>query len=238
MNRNLRVLALCVIASPLMLGAGCPPDPGFGLDLSKRGFLTLVISRESTSAQAEVYGSINDNAFPFRAISLTDKQALTVNDVKIGQVLGFFQSNLGAVDAPGGYTVKFNNDGAVARMSLVPPADFTSVTPAEGAQVSRQSLDVTWSPSGDADLRVSIEMTGRGPDGSDDNSDPDNALKTIRDLPDNGRVRIGASDLAGFLNGSLSLRVMRFRSRNQELGLADGSVRIMIEKKIGVTLGN
>ncbi|MBN2560095.1 MAG: hypothetical protein JXQ75_04120 [Phycisphaerae bacterium] len=219
------------------LAVGSCATSAVGLDLTLRGMLNLLISRESTAATAQVSGSIYDNGSTINlVIQLENDQVLSVNGVPIANPLGFFGGTLGSVNAPDAYTVSFNNKGSVASMDVTPPVDYTSVTPADGTQVAKQGFDVTWSPSGDADVMVDIEITGLGPDGADSDGDPDVAVTLLQNLADDASVHVGAADLADFLAGEIAVEISRFRTFPEDLGLAGGQARVEIVKTVTLDL--
>lgn len=229
MKRLCKLLSIGLLA----WGVGGCATSAAGLDLAVRGVLNLLISRESTSANAQVSGRIYDNGSILNpVIQLADDQVLSVNGVAIANPLGFFGGTVGSVDAPNIYTVSFDNRGTLASMNVTPPVDFTSVTPAAGSQVSKQGFDIGWTPSGDANVLVDIKITGLEPDGADDGEDPDVKVADLENLPDNGTAHVGAADMTDFLVGGVIVEVTRFRSFPQDLGLAGGQVRVEISKTV------
>lgn len=228
------------LASLLLSAAvvGCV-TPSTGLDLSVRGILTLVISRPTTASIADTSVSVADNGAFGTLISLDGDQFFTVNGARLNSVFfinGIYFGQVGAVDAPGIYTVAFNNKGTVTSMDVTPPTEFTATTPAAGANVSKNGFTVTWTPNGDASTRVDLEIQGLGPDGDDDDTDPDTVTESINRLPDTGTAAVAASDLSGFNAGAITLTIRRYREFNQTLGLASGTVRTSIVKVVPLVL--
>ncbi len=245
MKRNL-VLATMLLA---VLGGGCAVVSSEGVDLSVRGMLSLLISRESTSATANTGASVRDNAAVFTLLDLADDQVLSVNGVTLQPTLvniifglGFedFQvvAEIGSVDAPSTYSISFDNQGEVATMTVTPPADFTSVAPAAGSSVSKAGFTATWAPSGETDVLAAVVIVGLEADGSDDDTDPDASSVTLSNLPDSGTVSVGASDLNDLLPGDITLTVQRYRTTTQTLGFASGDVRVQVFQDVALTLTN
>lgn len=227
-----------ILISSIGFTGGCWSS-GDGLDLTVRGRLSLHIDRESTSAQARVFGSVNDiKSFLFPVIVPDDDQVLTVNNVTIPHLFGLYGANIASVDAPDGYTVAFEYKGNVKSLVVTPLTDFTSVTPADGSEVSRQGFDITWSSSGDADALVDVKIRGlkKYSYDDDDEDDPNKTFELINNLPDSGSVRIGKADLAKFLNGGIDLSVSRYRKFSGDLGLAETSIRVSNTSKKSLTL--
>lgn len=84
------------------------------------------------------------------------------------------------------------------------------MTPANGSPVSRQGFDVAWTPSGDANVRVDIEISGFGPDGADEDKNPDRESRFLSNL----RVRPADRSGLGGAGGG--------RGARQAGGFADG----------------
>jgi hypothetical protein len=228
---------------------GCPITSSQGVDLGVRGILSLLISRQSGSATAYAGASVRDNTTIWNLLELADDQVISVNGVDLSPtllalVLGLGIENvqvaaeIGAVNAPESYSITFDNQGEVASMTVTPPTDFTSVTPATGTQVSKTGFTVTWSPTGEADVLVDIVIEGLGPDGEDQDTDPDTEIVTLSNLSDDGTVTIGAGDLSSFLTGTITVSVKRFLTFSQTLGFASGQVRTEVVQQISLTLGN
>ncbi len=227
MRSALFTLGTCILS--LVSIGGCTWTDGDGLDLSVRGRLTLSINRESGSAKAKVFGSVNDlNAWFFPVIVLSNTQVLSVNDVKATHALGFFDTEIGAVNAPSGYTVTFDDKGTIKSLVVTPPVDFSGLTPADTNEVSRTGFDITWSPSGDPDVRVEVRIRGLSKNEweDDDDDEPGYTLETISNLSDSGSVTVGEPDLAKFLNGEIELRVTRYRKYSGDLGFKESSIRV------------
>lgn len=232
-----RTLGSCLA---LLLGIGSCTTSSIGLDLTIRGVLSFFITRPSASAGALATGFINDSgSFGSPLVELQSNQVFSVNGVNLQKgVFTTYFAPIGSVEAPSEYTVAFDNAGASASMTVTPPVDFTSTTPAAGTSVSRTGFNVGWSPSGDSNVLVDIEIRGLGPDGDDQNIDPDSVTVNVKNLPDNGTATLGAGNLQGFLNGEITVKILRFRSFNQSIGLSSGTVRTEIYKETTLTLTN
>jgi len=231
--------AAALLVSTLSLGGGC--TDGEGLDLGVRGRLTLHIERESTSAEADVFGSVNDiKSLFFPVIVLEKDQVLSVNSVKIPHLFGLHDGEIGSVNAPDTYTVTFDNKGSVKSVVVTPPADFAAFSPDNGVDVSRTGFEITWAPSGDAEVLVDVKIRGlkkvATEDDDDDEDDPTKTWKYISNLPDSGSVTIGEADLAKFLNGEIDLSVSRVRKFSGDVGLADTAIRVSCTMKRSLTL--
>lgn len=231
----------------LLCGAGCGVVPSTGIDLSQRGSLSMLISRESDSAQANVGASIADTAALATLFELGANQSLSVNGVELRESLlskiglGFFDAQIraavGARDAPNGYEIEFNNAGTVTSMTVVPPADFTGLTPAAGSGVSASGFTVQWSPSNESGVLVDIWTEGLTVDGElDDDTLPDAYFTSLSNLSDSGSANIGAADLQGFLAGEITVSVVRYREVTQTLGFSAGSVRVEVVASTSLTL--
>jgi len=230
-----------ILISSLAFTGGCTDSEG--LDLTVRGKLSLHIDRETTSAQAKVFGSVNDiKSFFFPVVVPENGQVLMVNNVTIPHLFGLYGGDIAAVNAPDGYTVSFEYKGNVKSLVVTPLTDFTSVTPADGSEVSRQGFEINWSPSGDADALVDVKIRGfrkegyYGDDDDKDDDDPDRTAEFILNLPDNGKVTIGAADLSKFKNGEIDLSVSRYRKFSGDLGVAETSIRVSNTSKKSLTL--
>ena len=226
----------------------CIPQPSTGLDLTVRGNLFMVFNRTSGSAQASAAAKVNDVYVPFTRIDLADDQVLSVNGVPLTPnwatvltfgIVGQVAAQFGAVSAPGVYTIAFNDRGRVSTMTVTPPQDFTAFTPAAGSQVSRSSFVVTWSPSGESGVTIDVTVSGLMPDTGDDydtDNLPDPQSVYLTGLADNGSVTIGLADLAPLLPGAVTLSVDRVRTVPQSLGLAGGTIQLLVTKEVALTL--
>lgn len=223
------------ILLPAAVVVGCTST--VGVDLSIRGVLSFLISRESASASAHASASVGDN-MSILTFQLEGGQGFSINGTPLRPpLIGAQQTaDVGAVDAPGSYSIDYHDGGDTTNMSVSPPADFASVTPAAGAQVSKTGFTMTWTPSGEADVLVDIVISGLEPDGTDDDSSPDLRQVTLGNLADDGMVSVGASNLNSFLLGDITVTVKRFRTVAQSLGFASGEVRVEIFQDIALTL--
>lgn len=230
-----RTFGLCFV---LMLGIGSCTTSSIGLDLSVRGVLNFFITRPSASAGALASAYVNDSgAVGSPVVELQSNQVFSVNGVNLQKGLfNIHSAAIGSVNAPSQYTVAFDNAGTSASMNVTPPVDFTSTTPAPGTSVSKAGFNVGWAPSGDANVKVDVEIRGLAPDGDDENGDPDSKIVTLRNLPDTGTAAIGAGDLQGFLNDNITVKVVRFLTFQQTIGFSGGTVRTEIYKETVLTL--
>lgn len=235
MFRRVRLFLLV----PLALSLSCTSS--VGLDLAARGLLNFFITRQSTASNVTATAFVTDGgAFGLPIIDLQANQTFSVNNIQLQKLFfGTHFATLGAVDHTGSYTVTFNNAGTVASMVVSPPVDFTASSPAAGTTVQRSTgFGATWSPSGDANVLVDLEIRGLKADGNDDGTEPDTKVETIRNLPDNGAATVGAANLAEFLNGAITFKITRFRPFPQTIGLSGGSVRVEIYVERGLTLAD
>lgn len=229
-----------VIAAGVCLAVvGCTTS-SIGLDLSLRGVLTLVLTRESGSSSVRADAFVKDNGSVAANVELASNQILSVNGTNLTpgfvNVLGHVGGQLQAVDAPSEYAINFDNAGDIQSMSAAPPENFSATSPPDGGSVSTSGFAVTWTPSGAADTKVDIEIRGLGPDGPDADSDPDVLFKTFTDLDDDGSTTISDTDLAGFNKGVLNLEIHRFHEVDQTIGFASGHVRLVNVKKLALNL--
>jgi hypothetical protein len=228
---------------PYVLAAllvGCTTS-STGLDLSLRGVLHMVLSRQSGSDTLNASATVEDNGTFARNIDLANDQILSVNGTQLTpatvvNIFGYRTADLDAVDAPSQYEVAFDNQGTALSMNVTPPEDFTATGPAEGDTVSASGFDVTWSPSGAADTKVQINLSGIGPDGNDQDTAPDLAFQTFGDLADDGSATISTNDLSPFIAGTMTLTIRRYSDFEQSIGFANGEVRTEIVKTVTLTL--
>lgn len=231
----------------VMCSAGCGVVPSTGIDLSQRGSLSMLISRESDSVQANAGASIADTAALATLFELDANQSLSVNGVELRESflskigLGFFDAQIraevGAREAPDGYEIEFDDAGTVTRMTVVPPADFTSVAPVAGSSVSASGFTVQWSPANESGVLVDVWIEGLTVDGElDDDTLPDAYFASLSNLSDSGSASIGAADLQGFLAGEITVSVLRFRTATQTLGFASGTVRAEVVAPVSLNL--
>ena len=224
------------ILLPAAVVAGCTTST-IGVDLSIRGVLSFLISRESASATAHASASVGDNTSIF-TFELEGGQGFSIDGIPFRPPLIGAQhtADVGAVNAPGSYSIDFHDRGDTTNMAVSPPADFTSVTPAAGTQVSKTGFTITWTPSGEADVLVDIIIDGLEPDGTDDDSAPEFGRVSLRNLADNGMVSVGAGNLNSFLPGDITVTFIRFRTITQSLGFESGEVRVEIFQNIALML--
>lgn len=238
------VLGTMILALTL---TGCPITPSQGVDLSVRGVLSLLISQESGSATASAGASVRDNQAILTLLQLADDQVLSVSGVELHLTLvallfGLGLENtqvvaeIGAVEAPESYTVSFDDQGQTTSMTVTPPANFTSATPAAGSQVSSAGFNVSWSPSGVAGVLVDIVIQGLQADEDDEDTEPDTKYVTLSNFSDDGTATVGASDLEELLPGVITVTVKRFHTYPQSLGFASGNVRVEVFYEIALTL--
>ena len=216
------------ILVPCAYLAGCF-IPSIGLDLGVRGKLLMGLTRVSGTNDLFAVASVEDNGWSnVTAIALSGDQQVSVNGVQlIASIPGFpvYSGNLEAVDAPDHYAVAFDNSGDQQSMSVEPPDDFVDVHPAEGDSVSINGFSQTWAPSGDSDVKVDIEIFG-----------PDGVVGRLTNLADDGSINISNSDLASLDTGDIRVVIRRFKEFDQEIGFAEGQVRLEIVKGANLNL--
>src|SRR6185436_4494178 len=105
-----------------MVIVGCTTS-SIGLDLSLRGVLNLVLSRESDSSSIRADAIVKDNG-SVANVELADNQILSVNGTNLTpgfiNLLGHVGAELLAVDAPNSYAINFDNAGSVQSMTAAP----------------------------------------------------------------------------------------------------------------------
>lgn len=230
---------------PVLMGVSCPPPtPTDGLDLSKRGDVQVTLTRALGRASAEVSAYVLDTGaglFVLQLLELSSSQVLQVDGVPLSHhafdIPSWVSASVTAKAPPGSYTVAFNDNGIVRSMQAGAVSEIAIASPFAGATVSKSGFTLTWTPSGDVDVRVNILLEG-------DVSDPDAAggvrssSTSIDDRLDNGSAAIDASRLAEFLPGTLRVSLTRQRRVPQALGFSSGEVRIQATDEREFVLAN
>lgn len=245
-----RTIGLCLV---LWIGAGsCTINP-FEIDLTVRGNLNFLISRQSPGAVALATASVTDRgATGSPLIELQPNQIFSVNGVDLQRThFATYAASLDAVYFTNQYTITFNNAGTSLSMKLAPPLDRTMLAPAPGEQVSKSGFNVLWRPTGkqisilgDLYVKRGLEIRGFIPDGDDADTDPDLKVVTLPDPGERvspgdmipGTAVVSAADLNGFLNGPITVKFVLFHEVAEDIGLATGTIRVEINHEISLIL--
>ncbi|MBN2559383.1 MAG: hypothetical protein JXQ75_00430 [Phycisphaerae bacterium] len=239
-------IVCCALMLSVCLATGCRTSSE-GIDLTERGVLTLMINRVSESTVATATAQVTDNnilSIPGTQIVLADDQVLSINDVPLTAtaltILGLdatVSATIEAADAPDTYTISFDNQGVTTTFETTPPKDFTEVTPEPSAEVSRDGFELTWEPSDDDGVTVTVTISGSGVSYAEDGSaQVVDHVVTLSDLADDGAVTIGSTQLYEFVNGDITVAVTRVKSVSQKLGFSGGTIRMEIGLEISLTL--
>lgn len=218
---------------PTILGVNCPPPVRTdGLDLSKRGDLHISITRALSRSSSDVTAYVLDNGaglFVLQLLELSSTQVIQVDGVRLTHQLfdipSWVSGTIPAKAPPGNYMLAFNDNGVVQTMQAGAVDEIAIALPLAGSTVSKSGFALTWTPSGDADVRVKVELEG-------DVADPDSAggirqsTASIENKPDSGSLAVPAHELAKFLPGTLRATVARQRRVPQALGFHSGEVTV------------
>jgi hypothetical protein len=225
--------------------AGCPQSSA-DIDLATVGELTLVISRPTQSSVATATAQVVNRTIlstTQRKIVLAEDQVLSVNGVALAATawtaLGVdstVTATFAAVDPPATYAISFDNQGVVTSFAATPPADFTLVTPNAATAVPRSGFGLTWQPSGDADVTVDITITGLIWTYADGSWQSSQYSVPRTGLADSGAATIGATDLAWFPAGDITVTLTRSKTIAQNLGFSAGTIVLNIVGQLPLTL--
>jgi hypothetical protein len=239
-------LAMLAIACSLLLVAGCPTSSE-GIDLTTQGVLSLAITRTSEAATATATAVVTNNSVASitqSKIKLGTDQVLSVNTVPLTATaltsLGVdatVAATVTAVAAPATYAIQFDNQGTTSSCAVAPPEDFAAVTPAAGTTVPRAGFTIAWAPSGESDVIVGVTITGYILTYAQNGTLQETQTSvSLADVPDIGTAMVGATQLASFIAGNITVRMTRQRTVSQPLGFATGTIRLNIVRDIPLTL--
>ncbi len=221
---------------------GCP-EPTVGIDLAARGGVSVRISQQTGSGLADASAAFYDTMaglFNNPNLVLQSDQHLTVNGVPLTASWLLPAQNYATVNAvisPGAYAIAFDNGGAVAQMSAVPPAEVAITTPTEGASVSKSGFSILWTPGSDPNETIGVHVYGLISDPNAPGGTVGHYAYTAQ-VADSGSVAVGGTDLAPLLPGTIEIQVTRERTIPQTLGLAAGTVTLEIYQRRNLTLTN
>lgn len=227
----------------LCLIAGCPGTTE-GLDLATRGGVTIRITRQVGSGQADASAVVYDSLARFIGnpnLTLQSTQHFSVDGAALAATWvapAYNLATVAAVNPSGAYTIAFNNAGTLTQMQAGPPTDVAITSPTNSETVARSGFTVTWNTAPESGVVMGLSVSGRVPDPNSPGGSYTSTVLYRGDLPDTGTTTIGAADLSTILPGEITLRVWRERVVPQALGFAEGQATINVWQERTLTLGN